>query len=178
MHGEHAFAVARHLYRSTAQVTYIGGREAGLPGITVPHNLLPSALKELLVERGEHAVEVYEGAGASWKCVKRGSPGMWRDFEGELSRAGDLTDAPVVVSVVVSMVEGAFRGSSVYSLFVICNALRMRMSHRSLFSHLFALPLPTNKKNQGPARWGWRLPTSPPAAWAPASSWTTSTFAT
>lgn len=98
--------VARHLYRSTAQVTYIGGRDKGLPGITISYNLFPGILKELLVERGEHAVEVYEGAGSSWRCVKRGSPGLWRDFEADLSRAGDLADTPVIVGITLGQVEG------------------------------------------------------------------------
>ncbi|KAH7624522.1 hypothetical protein Ndes2526B_g00726 [Nannochloris sp. 'desiccata'] len=105
VHGEPAFMVARHLYRSTAQVSYIGPRETGLPGITVSYNLFPGILKELLVERGEHAVEVYEGAGSSWKCIKRGSPGLWRDFEADLSKAGDLSDSPIIVGISLGQVE-------------------------------------------------------------------------
>lgn len=107
VHGEHAFLVARHLYRSTAQVTYIGSRDSGLAGITVSYNLFPSLLKELLIDRGEHAVEFYEGSAGSWRCVKRGSPGMWRDFEGDLARAGDVTDAPIVAAVTLNLVQGA-----------------------------------------------------------------------
>ena len=57
------------------------------------------------MDRAEHAVEVYEGAGSTWRCVKRGSPGFWRDFEADLSRAGDLADSPVTVAVVLGYVE-------------------------------------------------------------------------
>lgn len=68
VHGDHAFLVARHLYRSTSQVA--APREGGVPAVTVSLNLFPSLLRELLVERGEHAVEVYEGAGSSWRCAR------------------------------------------------------------------------------------------------------------
>lgn len=63
-------------------------------------------LKELLVDRGDCSVELYEGSAASWKCVKRGSPGLWREFEAELSRGGDVVDAPVVVAIILGIVEG------------------------------------------------------------------------
>lgn len=40
------------------------------PGITFGGNLLPVLLRELLVDPGENSVELYEGAGGSWKRVK------------------------------------------------------------------------------------------------------------
>ena len=106
VHGEPAFMVARYLYRTTAQVTYIGGQANGLPGITISYNLFPGLLRELLVERAEYSVEVYEGAGSCWRCVKRGSPGVWRDFEADLNKGGDLSDAPIIASIVLGQVEG------------------------------------------------------------------------
>lgn len=109
VHGEHAYMVAGYLYRSTAQVTLVGGDKQGegLPSITVSYNLFPSMCKELLVERGDHEVEVYEGSGGSWKCVKHGSPGLWRDFEQELGRAGDVEDSPILAAVTLEAQDGA-----------------------------------------------------------------------
>ena len=39
-------------------------------GITFGANLLPVLLRELLVDRGENSVALYEGAGGSWKRTK------------------------------------------------------------------------------------------------------------
>lgn len=147
--------VARLLYRSTAQVTYIGG-ERGLPGvatqralcglfsflwvssaptllasalyvamafvcklsslpqpagvqscllghlpitrarrrlrvagagITFSANLLPGLLRELLVERAEHSVELFEGSGGSWKRTKCGRGWMWGGLRAGQGRA-------------------------------------------------------------------------------------------
>lgn len=39
-------------------------------GITFGGNLLPVLLRELLVDKAEHSVALYEGSGASWKRTK------------------------------------------------------------------------------------------------------------
>jgi hypothetical protein len=36
----------------------------------VSFNLFPGLLRELLIEQGEYYVELYEGAGSSWRCTK------------------------------------------------------------------------------------------------------------
>lgn len=111
VHGDHAYTVSRILYKSTAQVTYIGTQEKGLAGITLSYNLFPVILKELLIHLGEYAVELYENtpasSGCAWVCKKRGSPAMWRDFESELSKVGDLVETPVVCGVTLGYSEGA-----------------------------------------------------------------------
>jgi DNA mismatch repair protein MSH2 len=109
VHGEHATLVSRALYRGTAQVTRLGGAD-GLPSVTLAPALLPALLRELLVERGEHAVEVLEGAGAAWAPARRGSPGNWGAFEAELARGGDdAPDAPLVVALALGAEDGARR---------------------------------------------------------------------
>ena len=111
VHGEHAFMISKFLYKSTAQVTYMGQKDSGLPGITLSYNLFPIILNELLVDSADHAVELYENGSASgnnWKLVKKGSPGMWRDFEDDLERAGDVAETPIVVSITFGYHEGRF----------------------------------------------------------------------
>ena len=71
VHGDHAFLVSTILYRSTAQVSTKGDRTAsGLPSVTVSLNLFPCLVRQLLVEGGDHAVEVYEGSGCSWRRTR------------------------------------------------------------------------------------------------------------
>jgi hypothetical protein len=77
-----------------------------LAGVTVPYNLFPGLVRELLVERAEFNVELYEGSGTSWTLSKRGSPGMWRDFEAEISKSGELSDAPSVGAITFGQAAG------------------------------------------------------------------------
>lgn len=102
IHGVHAEPIARQMYRSTAAVTRVGGRPDGLLSITFPPTLFPTLLRNLLLESGQHNVQLYEGSGSSWKCTKKGSPGLWSDFEPDLARSGDISDIPIVVAISLS----------------------------------------------------------------------------
>jgi len=102
IHGVHAELIARQIYRSTAAVTRVGGRPDGLLSIAFPPTLFPTLLRDLLLESGQHNVELYEGSGSSWKCIKKGSPGLWSDFEPDLARSGDISDVPIVVAISLS----------------------------------------------------------------------------
>lgn len=52
------------------------GSAAGtLPGVTFNRNLLEGMLRELLLQRGDRCVELYEGTGASWR-VARWAPAL------------------------------------------------------------------------------------------------------
>jgi DNA mismatch repair protein MSH2 len=101
--------VAKFLYKSTAQVTYIdGSKDTGLPGITLSYNLFPSVLKELLVNSSEYNVEWYESESHSdaWVCTRKASPGRLGDFESDLAKAGDLEDSPIIVSITLGYIDG------------------------------------------------------------------------
>ena len=39
-------------------------------GVTLNHSLYEAVLRELLLERAEHTVELYEGSGAAWRKVR------------------------------------------------------------------------------------------------------------
>jgi hypothetical protein len=41
-----------------------------LPGVTFNRNLLEGMLRELLLQRGDRCVELYEGTGASWRIAR------------------------------------------------------------------------------------------------------------
>lgn len=39
-------------------------------GVTLNRSLYETVLRELLLERAEHTVELYEGSGAAWRRVR------------------------------------------------------------------------------------------------------------
>ena len=39
-------------------------------GVTLNRSLYETVLRELLLERAEHTVELYEGSGAAWRKVR------------------------------------------------------------------------------------------------------------
>jgi hypothetical protein len=43
---------------------------AGLPSVTLNRSLFEGALRELLLEGGQHSVELWEGYGAHWRVAK------------------------------------------------------------------------------------------------------------
>lgn len=72
MHGEDALFVARRFCSTTAVVKYLGpAGEGGLASVSLNRHLLDSMLRVLLVEEADHVVEMWEGAGASWKMTRR-----------------------------------------------------------------------------------------------------------
>ena len=64
--------MARLAYKTAAGVAPAGGRDGGLPGVTLPWSLLPGLLRDLLVEGGEDAagVELLEGAAGAWTVAR------------------------------------------------------------------------------------------------------------
>jgi len=72
VHGENALFVARTFYRTTAVVKHLGGSggSAGLPSVTLNRALYETVLKDLLLDGGQHSVELWEGYGAHWKVVR------------------------------------------------------------------------------------------------------------
>ena len=70
VHGPAALVLAQQLYGSTSKARPAGGDVEGLPSVTLSWALLPSALRFLLVDPGEHSVELYEGSGTNWTVAK------------------------------------------------------------------------------------------------------------
>jgi DNA mismatch repair protein MSH2 len=92
VHGEAALFIARDFYRTLAVVKYLGGpppassnanitpgssskqpatpARGGLPSVTLNRSLFEGVLRSLLLEGGQHSVELWEGAGANWSLAK------------------------------------------------------------------------------------------------------------
>ncbi|KAI8470492.1 MAG: DNA mismatch repair protein [Monoraphidium minutum] len=117
-HGDNALLVARTFYRTTAVVKYLGAGGGGggggtpsagaqgLPSVTLSRGLYETVLRDLLLEGGQHSVELWDGYGAHWKVAKSASPGRLSAFEEELFRGGEAADAPLVAAVALGYAEG------------------------------------------------------------------------
>lgn len=98
VHGDAAVTIARDFYRTLAVIKYLGGpppsgtpgsvgakagssstpgsstpagnSKAGLASVTLNRSLFEGVLRALLLEGGQHSVELWEGAGANWSLAK------------------------------------------------------------------------------------------------------------
>jgi DNA mismatch repair protein MSH2 len=95
VHGESALFIARDFYRTLAVVKYLGGPppastpggkaaaatpgpagngsssgRVGLASVTLNQSLFESVLRALLLEGGQHSVQLWEGAGANWSLAR------------------------------------------------------------------------------------------------------------
>lgn len=95
VHGDAALFIARDFYRTLAVVKYLGGpppsgtpapaakpsssstpntpassSKGGLASVTLNRSLFEGVLRSLLLEGGQHSVELWEGAGANWSLSK------------------------------------------------------------------------------------------------------------
>ncbi|GMN68897.1 hypothetical protein TIFTF001_037947 [Ficus carica] len=66
----------------------------------VSKNMFQTIARDLLLERTEYPVELYEGSGSNWRLVKSGTPGNISSFEDILFTNNEMQDTPVVVALV------------------------------------------------------------------------------
>lgn len=55
--------------------------------------------RDLLLDRTDHTLELYEGNGSNWRLSKAGTPGNLGDFEDVLFANNDMQDSPVIVAL-------------------------------------------------------------------------------
>eukprot|EP00882_Tetradesmus_deserticola_P012124 GHRQ01012846.1.p1 GENE.GHRQ01012846.1~~GHRQ01012846.1.p1 ORF type:complete len:141 (+),score=47.75 GHRQ01012846.1:266-688(+) len=94
VHGDSALFIACDFYRTLAVVKYLGGPppastpsgkaaatpgpagdgsssgRTGLASVTLNQSLFESVLRVLLLEGGQHSVQLWEGAGANWSLAR------------------------------------------------------------------------------------------------------------
>ncbi|TYJ17445.1 hypothetical protein E1A91_A09G052800v1 [Gossypium mustelinum] len=61
--------------------------------------------RDLLLERTDHTLELYEGSGSNWRLVKSASPGNLSSFEDVLFANNEMQDTPVVVALLPNFRE-------------------------------------------------------------------------
>lgn len=104
-HGENATFIAKTYYRTTTALRQLGNGAYSLSSVSVSKNMFEMIVRDLLLERTDHSLELYEGSGSNWRLVKSGTPGNLGSFEDILFANNDMQDSPVIVALVPSLKE-------------------------------------------------------------------------
>ncbi|KAL4282245.1 hypothetical protein GQ457_03G012940 [Hibiscus cannabinus] len=104
-HGENATFIAKTYYRTTTALRQLGSGSNGLSSVSVNKNMFETITRDLLLERTDHTLELYEGSGSNWRLVKSASPGNLSSFEDVLFANNEMQDTPVVVALLPSFRE-------------------------------------------------------------------------
>ncbi|XP_042433653.1 DNA mismatch repair protein MSH2-like isoform X1 [Zingiber officinale] len=99
VHGENATFVARSYYHTTTALRQLGSGSDGISSVSVSKSMFESIARDLLLERTDHTLELYEGSGSNWKLAKTGTPGNINSFEDILFANNDMQDSPVTVAL-------------------------------------------------------------------------------
>ena len=74
-----------------------------LSSISISKSMFESIIRDLLLTRTDHIIELYEGGGSNWLVTKTGTPGQLGSFEDILFASNDMHDAPATIAVQVSI---------------------------------------------------------------------------
>lgn len=107
-HGENASFIAKNYYRTTTALRKLGNGSKSLCSVSVNKNMFENISRDLLLDRTDHIMEVYEGAGSNWKMIKYGTPGNLGCFEDILFANNDMQDSPVIVALFSSFRENQY----------------------------------------------------------------------
>lgn len=67
--------------------------------MSISKNMFETIVRDLLLERTDHTLELYEGSGSNWRLTKTGTPGNIGSFEDVLFANNEMQDYPVTVSL-------------------------------------------------------------------------------
>ncbi|XP_062158477.1 DNA mismatch repair protein MSH2-like [Alnus glutinosa] len=98
-HGENATFIAKTYYHTTTSLRQLGSGSDALSSVTISKNMFETIARDLLLERTDHTLELYEGSGSNWRLVKSGTPGNLGSFEDVLFANNEMQDSPVVVAL-------------------------------------------------------------------------------
>ncbi|KAL7223229.1 hypothetical protein ACSBR1_024818 [Camellia fascicularis] len=98
-HGENATFIAKTYYHTTTALRQLGTGSDAISSVSISKNMFETIARDLLLERTDHTLELYEGSGSNWRLVKSGSPGNLGSFEEILFANNDMQDSPVIVSL-------------------------------------------------------------------------------
>ncbi|KAJ6852089.1 DNA mismatch repair protein MSH2 [Iris pallida] len=104
-HGENATFIANTYYHTTSALRQLGSGPDGISSVSVSKSMFESIARDLLLERTDHTLEVYEGNGANWRLTRTGTPGNIGRFEDVLFANNDMQDSPVTISLFTNFRE-------------------------------------------------------------------------
>ncbi|KAK4395785.1 DNA mismatch repair protein MSH2 [Sesamum angolense] len=104
-HGENATFIAKTYYHTTTAVCQIGSGSDAISSVSVSKNMFETVARDILLERADHTLELYEGSGANWRLVKSATPGNLGSFEEILFANNEMQDSPVIVALIANFRE-------------------------------------------------------------------------
>lgn len=104
-HDENASFIAKTYYHTTTVLRQISNGSDALSSVSVSKNMFETIVRDLLLERTDHSLELYEGTGSNWRLAKRGTPGNLGSFEDILFANNDMQDSPVIVALIPNFRE-------------------------------------------------------------------------
>lgn len=104
-HGENATFIAKTYYHTTTAVRLLGNGSDAIPSVSVSRTMFEAVARDILLDRTDHTLELYEGSGANWRLVKSGTPGNLGSFEEILFANNEMQDSPVIVAIVANFRE-------------------------------------------------------------------------
>lgn len=104
-HGNNATFIAKTYYHTTTALRQLGSGSDGLSSVSVSKNMFEMIARDILLERTDHTLELYEGSGSKWRLIKSGTPGNLGYFEDVLFANNEMQDTPVVVALCLNFRE-------------------------------------------------------------------------
>ncbi|KAK7347430.1 hypothetical protein VNO80_21960 [Phaseolus coccineus] len=104
-HGDNATFIAKTYYHTTTVMRQLGNGSNSLSSVSVSKNMFETIARDLLLDRTDHSLELYEGSGSNWRLVKSGTPGNIGSFEEVLFANSEMQDSPVVVALSLNFRE-------------------------------------------------------------------------
>lgn len=98
-HGENATFIAKTYYHTTSALRQLGNGADGISSVSVSRSMFETIARDLLLERTDHTLEVYEGSSSNWRLTKTGTPGNIGCFEDVLFANNDMQDSPVTAAL-------------------------------------------------------------------------------
>ncbi|KAF9288863.1 MutS-like protein [Mortierella alpina] len=102
VHGEDAYFIAQHVYKTTSVIKYLGGDvSTGVPSCTLSRTTCETFLRDALLNR-QMRVEIWAAEPRkqnAWSIIKRASPGNLQDMEDLLFAHTDMAASPIVMAV-------------------------------------------------------------------------------
>ncbi|XP_058227199.1 DNA mismatch repair protein MSH2 [Rhododendron vialii] len=98
-HGENATFISKTYYHTTSALRQLGNGSDAISSVSVSRSMFETITRDLLLERTDHTLELYEGSGSNWRLVKSGSPGNLGSFEEILFANNEMQDSPVIVAL-------------------------------------------------------------------------------
>ncbi|KAG2610837.1 hypothetical protein PVAP13_4KG227500 [Panicum virgatum] len=77
----------------------LGSSSDGISSASVSKAMFETIARNILLERTDRTLELYEGSGSSWRLTKSGTPGNIGSFEDILFANNDMQDSPVIVAL-------------------------------------------------------------------------------